>query len=42
MVDRLTNRGNFDDVTEAIVKRCATFQVKITHTAFWNLLKTPS
>jgi hypothetical protein len=27
MVDRLIKRGNFDDKTEAIEKRCATFQV---------------
>jgi adenylate kinase len=26
MVDRLVNRGNFDDKREAIVKRCANFQ----------------
>ncbi len=29
MVDRLIKRGNFDDKTEAIEKRCATFQVNI-------------
>jgi hypothetical protein len=29
MVDRLINRGNFDDKAEAIEKRCATFQVDI-------------
>ena len=28
MIDRLTNRGNFDDVPEAIIKRCANFQGK--------------
>ena len=26
MIDRLTNRGNFDDIPEAIEKRCSNFQ----------------
>ena len=33
MVDRLIKRGNFDDKTEAIEKRCATFQVKKSYAA---------
>ena len=29
MIDRLLNRGNFDDNKETIEKRCANFQVII-------------